>query len=136
MKTLILYLSVTGNTEKLAHQIANQIKDVAFLPIQLKTKIPESEFWKVIKIGFLMWLGKGISYSIPHVEIDAFEQVIVGTPVWMGKTALPVIDVVNKLKISNRIIGIFATCGAEPGNVFVDFQEKTSSAPISNHLAV
>ena len=136
MKTLIIYLSATGNTKRIAHEIADKLDNVDMFPIQLRTKIPESEFWRMLKIGFFMWLGRGMKYSIPKLDVSVYDQIIVGTPVWMDRAAIPVINVLKKLQINDKVIGFFATCGVGPGTVFSDLREKTGIGSITNCLSI
>jgi flavodoxin len=136
LKTLIIYLSATGNTECVAHEIAIQLGNTDLFPIQLKTKIPEREFWRILKIEFFLWLGRGMRYSIPNLDVSKYDQIIVGTPVWMGKAAIPVINVMKKLQVNNKVKGLFATCGMNPGNVFYDLSKKTNIGSISNCLSI
>ena len=120
----------------MAIEIANQLGDADLLPIELKTTIPESEFWRVVKIGIFNWLGRGMRYFVPKVDVNAYDQIIVGTPVWMGVAALPVLNVVKKLQVNKRVKGLFATCGIDAGIVFSDLCEKTGILPTSNCLTI
>lgn len=136
VKTLILFLSVTGNTQYIAKELVKEVPNADLCSIKMKTTIPKSEFWLGLKFGFFMWLGRGIRYEMPHVNIDAYDQIIVGAPVWMGRTALPIISALTKLNYQHKIKGMFATCGQDPGMIFSDLCEKLKIPTLQHTLAL
>lgn len=136
MKTLIIYLSETGNTKRLASTIAGQLEDVDLLPIELKTKIPKRHFWMILKFGILMRMKNGFRYDLASVDINAYDQFVIGTPVWMGRAAPPVVNVINNLGISEKVNGVFITCGSAPGYVFEDISQRTQITDLKNRLAL
>lgn len=129
-------MSVTGNTERVAQEIASQLENADLYPIQLKTRIPKNEFWRMLKIGFFMWLGRGIRYSIPDIDTNNYDQIIAGTPVWMGRAASPIVNVLKKLNVNKKVTGLFATYGVDQGNVFSDLILKSKLPPISNCISI
>lgn len=132
MKILIIYLSVSGNTKKLAQVISNKMEGADLLPIELKTSIPKSKFWLIFKFGFLMSFRKAFRYKIKNIDVSAYDHVLIGSPVWMGLAAPPVLTVVERLGLSDKVRGVFVTCGAEEGTVFDDVEARLS---VSNDLA-
>ncbi len=136
MKTLIIYLSATGKTSRLAKEIADRLEDSDLLPIELKTIIPKSEFWLNLKFGFLMSCNWGFRYNVPEVNISQYDQFIIGTPVWMGRAAPPLLSVIDKLGIGDNIAGTFITCGGGPGHVFDDICDRTNKQSFENHLVL
>jgi flavodoxin len=136
MKKLILYLSVTGNTEKIAQEIAGRMEDTELLSIPLKSKIPHNKFWLMLKFGYLMG-GKGrFKYISPPVDMSVYDQIIVGTPIWMGRAAPPLIEVINQYGIAHKVIGAFATCGQESEDVFLDINKRTSIKSLEHTLLI
>jgi len=136
MKTLIIYLSATGKTERLAREIANVLDDADLLPIVLKTTIPISEFWLNLKFGFLMSFDWGFRFHVPDIDVGKYDQVIIGTPVWMGRAAPPLLTVINNYDIGDKVRGAFVTCGGGTGQVFEDLCHKTSILSLENRLGL
>ncbi|MDF1698420.1 MAG: hypothetical protein P1U56_21395 [Saprospiraceae bacterium] len=124
MRTLLLYVSVTGQTHAFAQRIAASLGNVDLVRIKIKTQIPTNEFWKIVKIGFLVWWGGGMKYEVQSIDFDKYDTIILGSPVWMGRGAPPIISMTKKYNLKEKIKGLFVTCGYDPGIVFSDVKKK------------
>jgi flavodoxin len=116
-KSIVLYYSRTGNTEKLAKEIAKEIKaDVEEIK-DLKSRQ-----------GMLGWIvggkdaAKRNKTSIQYKSnLSKYKNIFVGTPVW-ASTMTPAI----RTFLSNpniKEISLFCTYGGSEGNIFSDAEK-------------
>ena len=134
MRTLLLYVSVTGQTHAFAQKIAASIGNADLVRIKLKTQIPKNEFWKILKIGFFVWWGGGMKYEVQQIDFGKYDAIILGCPVWMGKAAPPIVSMTKKYDLKEKIKGLFSTCGNDPGIVFSDLQQKCEIKDLKHEI--
>lgn len=138
MKALVVYFSFEGNTKLVAEKISETIKGDL---VELKT----SKVYPKEGVGKFFWGGKSVLFGEepelinPPIDMDQYDTVIIGTPVWAGSFAPPIKSLISKYHIAGKRIGIFACHGgggatkcfdklkkALPGNEFlgqIDFVE-------------
>lgn len=106
MKSLVLYYSLSGNTEKYAKDIADQLH-ADLLEIKLHKPMPDAK-WKQMLFG-----GKQAVFNEkPGIEdlpetISEYDEIILGTPIWAGKPASPVNTVLTDPKIAEKVVAVF-----------------------------
>jgi flavodoxin len=121
MKILIVYYSKTGNTKKIAKEIAknlnadlDEIKDLQY------------QGWNVL--GKVMFKKETkIKYKKNPLKYDL---VIVGTPVWAWNITPPVRTYLNKNKSKIKKVAFFCTYGGNSGKTF-ESMEKLSKKPLA-----
>lgn len=109
MKTLIVYYSRTGITKRIAEEISQSIEcDVE----EIVDKENRSGIIGYIKSGYETARNKLPEIEDPKHDLSNYELVIIGTPVWAGKMAVPVKAYIeqNINKIPN--LACFCTCGS------------------------
>jgi NAD(P)H dehydrogenase (quinone) len=95
MKVLILYYSRTGNTKKLAEEIASGVVDVEGVQAMVKS-----------------------TADVSKEDFVSADAMIVGSPVYFGSMAAPLKDILDKYvgvrkKMENKVGAAFAT-SADP----------------------
>ena len=107
MNTLIVYYSMSGNTEFAAQQIAGQL-GAQTLRLTPKKAYPDSGFRK------FFWGGKSaVMAETPELEPyafdpDAWDRVILGFPVWAANVAPPIRTFVRDQDLRGKRIAAFA----------------------------
>ena len=103
MKNLVIFYSLEGNTKLIASTIARAINaDV----LELKTKKKYSD--KGFKKYF--WGGKSVIFKEKpellevNKNIEDYENIIIGTPIWVGTYAPPLNTFLknNKIEINKK----------------------------------
>lgn len=107
MKNLVVYYSLEGNTKLIARTIAKSINgDI----LEIK---PQKEF---ATDGFkkYFWCGKSVVLKekpvLMHVtkDINSYDNIFIGTPIWAGTYASPINTLLSKYNIKNKNIALFA----------------------------
>ena len=126
---LVIYLSRTGNTRKVAEKIAN---DLSCDIIEIK---PLKSYKGII--GWLRAGSQGVRRKIPKIEpitIDLKEHdlVIVGTPMWGGNMSSPVRTFLTKHASDiKKIAYFFSSGGGGSPKIFEEFHLVTKLEPVA-----
>jgi len=127
-KILIVYYSDTGNTEKVAKQIANE---TAAVVEAIDTPVFGKGIWNYIKRAWYALRKKVI--PIKDIENDPaqFDLVIVGSPVWAGHVASPIRSYLMKYSKKISKIAFFVTLGGRGAKgAFKDMRQISGLTPI------
>lgn len=123
MKNLVIFYSLEGNTKLIAKTIAEEISgDV--LELVSKKKYHKSGFKK------FFWGGKSIIFNEkPEImpidkKIEDYDNIFIGTPIWVGTYAPPIKTLLENYNISNKNIGLFACHGGGGASKFYNNIKK------------
>ena len=84
MKRLVVYYSLSGNTEEAAKKIAERL-GADILKLQTKKPMPKS-FAAQIFVGGGQVMFNHIPELMPYEkDIDAYDEIILGSPIWNSK---------------------------------------------------
>jgi flavodoxin len=122
MKTLVAYYSRTGNTEKVARELAQA------LGADTETIIDKKN-----RKGPIGWLsaGKDASQKVPaqieepKKDPSAYDLVVIGTPVWAWTVSAPVLAYLNRFSGKFPEVAFFLTYD---GNMEKTFDDMTAAA--------
>lgn len=110
MKTAIIYYSLEGNMDYIAKRIAH---DTA---ADLYRLVPKKEY-PTGKVSKYVWGGKSATFgekpelTNEKIDLDKYDTLIIGSPVWAGKAAPPLNTFFADYSISGKSIVLLATCG-------------------------
>jgi len=128
MKTLIIYYSRTGNTKKIASEIA----------ISLSADIEEIIEPKK-RSGIIGWLKSGYDATLRKItpinsiknNLSDYDLVIIGTPVWSFNMASPIRSFLTKHYKQFKRVAFFTTMGGSGDKrTFLEMQNLCRQTPI------
>jgi len=131
MKTLVIYYSLEGNTKLIAETIAKET-NADILEIKSKKEYPKGRFKKYL------WGGKSVMFNEkPEImeidlDIDSYDRIFIGTPIWAGTYAPPFNTFVENYKIENKKIALFACHGGGGGEKF--YTKFKSKLPNNDYI--
>jgi len=127
MKVGLFYYSKTGNTKKLASMIEEKIKankvNIDMMEIQ---PIKHPGFFKG---GYNAFREKQLPITNTDLDVQQYDMLIIGTPVWAGKPTPFIQTFLNKANNMNgKKIAFFYTSGGPPekARLMKDILEKWS----------
>ena len=138
MKTLIVYYSYEGNCACIAEKIKAALPDADTLRLTTAEDTARGFFTKYFWGGKQVLSGKKPALQPYSVDVNAYEFIIMGTPVWAWSYAPAMRSFLEKTKIEGKKIAFFCCHGggkgktleklekALPGNTFLghmDFRE-------------
>ena len=107
MKAIIVYYSLTSNTEFVAKELSNKL-DCDILPLEVLNPYPDKGFKK------FYWGGKSaVMKESPELKKytfnkDDYDVIILGTPVWAGTFTPPLRTFVKENDLSDKNVAIYA----------------------------
>lgn len=123
MKSLVIFYSLEGNTRLIANTIAKTI-NADILELKTKKKYSDKGFKKYF------WGGKSVIFKErPELEsidkdINSYDNIFIGTPIWVGTYAPPFNTLFEEYKIKNKNIALFACHGGGGANKFFESIKK------------
>jgi len=134
MKTLVVYFSRDGHTKKIAEQIAEKLNaDIEAIKESTNRK------------GIIGWLKSGAESArgkVPEIntlsnDVESYDLVVVGTPVWAGTVASPVRGFLSQYRESIKEAAFFCTMGSSEGRTFDEMKELSGKEPkaVSSYTA-
>ena len=110
MKTAVIYYSLEGNTDFIAKKIAAKTKG------DLIKLVPEKAY-PTGKVSKFFWGGKSVVFGEKPklknapIDIEGYDRIFIGTPIWAGKFAPPIKTFLDTYKISGKDVVLFACHG-------------------------
>ena len=135
MKALIVFYSRTGNTRKVAHAIAESLRDSGGAEVTLEEIVDKKK-----RSGLIGWLRAGRDATLKRpteieetkADVSAFDLVIVGTPVWAW-TATPAVGTFLK-RFAEAVdrAAFFCTYGTSgAGSTFNKMKDILGKEPVA-----
>lgn len=129
MKNLVVFYSLEGNTKLIADIIAKKI-NADILELKPKKKYHNSGFKKYF------WGGRSVLFKEKpellsyDINIDHYENIFIGTPIWVGTYAPPYNTFLNQESICDKNIYLFACHGGGGADKF--YKSIKESIPKNN----
>ena len=119
MNKIFIYYSETGNGDT----IADYLKDKGYDVEKIEAKpLPKSFFFKMMVGGFKALIGyKDKIKDLKH-DLNSYDEVIVGSPIWNGRLSSPVRGLLSKYELNN--INFILYSGSGEGKVAIDYINK------------
>jgi len=117
MKTAVIYYSLEGSCALVAKIIKDALNADIF---EIKTidKKKRTGFAKFFWGGFQVIARKKPELEPLSIDINAYDLIILGTPVWAGSPTPPMFSFLSKTEITGKKIALFCCCGGGKGSVF------------------
>jgi len=132
-KTLIVYYSLTGNTDFLAKTLQKKTDADLF---RIETLLPypteRSELMKTIKKE-QETKKFPVLKSLPQ-NLDTYDQIFIGGPVWFSTVPPPVLSLLKQIDFKGKKVAPFCTCGSKAGKFFSHFKKQVKNAKLVEGL--
>jgi flavodoxin len=123
MKAAVIYYSLDGNCAMIAEQAASQLKADIFRVSLADTK-KRRGFAKMFWGGRMVVMHKKPEIRSLSVNIAAYDLIVIGTPVWAGSPAPPLVSFLEKTPITGKKIALFCCHAGGKGGVFDKLKAK------------
>jgi flavodoxin len=150
MKTAVIYYSLDGNTAKIAEIIKAAVNADSY---EIKTTDTKKRkgLIKILWGAAQVMTGKKPALLPLPVDINAYDLIILGTPVWAGSPAPALAAFIGSTKISGKKLALFCCHRGGMGNVFgklkkylfgnsfsgeIDFREALKENPADLHQKI
>ena len=127
MKTAVIYYSYDGNCGLIAELLKTALKADVF-EIKTVDRKRREGFFKILWGGAQVVFKKKPALQPLPAEIDSYDLLVLGTPVWAGSPAPAMVSFLceknnsGEKKISGKKIALFCCHGGGMGEVFNKFK--------------
>ncbi len=134
---LIVYFSLTNNTRKTANIIKDMTgadifeiqPDFDYSAVGSREEMEELGK-KQVEEGFLPELKNSVD------NIDSYDTIIIGTPIWWASAAPPVMSFLSKYDLKDKKVIPFCTCGSSGGDYFTQIENAVSDSELLTGLEI
>ncbi len=135
MKTIIVYYSMSGNTDAAAREIAARY-GAALLRLEPETAYPDKGFRKFFWGGKSAVMAETPALRPYDFDADAWEQVILGFPVWAGNVTPPLRTFLrdNGAALAGKRVAAFACLSGAGGDKALAKLEALLGRPLAAKL--
>jgi flavodoxin len=129
MKTLIIYYSRSGRTQRLAEDVQSRLGCGIE---RIQTTKDFSGLMGYFRIARESKKEHPFEIQTFRIDPDQYDLVVVGTPIWGGNVAIPVRDILARYKGHLRAVAFLATHGSsDPGPAFKAMEEACGRPPVA-----
>ena len=135
MRTLVLYYSYSGNTERIARQISRELDcDLA----ALQTVIPYSDDFDTVVNQSQGEIKAGYEPALKPLDYDPadYDVVVLGFPVWWYTFAPPVKTLLSGVNWTGKRVYAFAANAGWLGHSLSDVEKACPGADVRPGLSV
>lgn len=107
-KSIVVYYSASGNTKI----VAEKIQRAAGADIQeIKPITPYVESYNELLKEAKGEIQKGVKRPIHPIDLSSYDVIYIGSPVWWGTVAPPLMTLIDENNLTGKIIAPFITHG-------------------------
>ena len=119
-KTIIIYFSLTGNTERLAHLVGDFLKEKGKAVDYFKLPGDQTgSFFKNCRDAFTKKIIK--IKELP--DLSGYDLVFLGSPIWAWNVVPAVRALLEQVSLAGKEVFIFATHGGGPRKAMKEFAD-------------
>jgi flavodoxin len=124
MKTAVIYYSYDGNCALVAGLMKTALNSSSppgnadVFEIKTVDSKRREGFFKMLWGGMQAVFNKKPAIQPLAIEIDSYDLLVLGTPVWAGSPAPAMVSFLSEKKFSGRKVALFCCHGGGPGKVF------------------
>ncbi len=126
MKALVVYYSRTGRTKRVAEELSRK------LGCDIEAIVPKDSYRYVtgwLKAGRNAMKGSTVELEPVRSDLDSYDVVVVGTPIWGSTMSVPVRSFIAKEGRGMRRAAFFITSGGEKRDAAFKAMEDAYGRP-------
>ena len=121
MKKLFIYYSLSGNGDFVADYLKNKKIDIR--KVETLEPLPKNKFFGILAGGFKAGIGYKDKLKDFDSNIEGYDEIIIGSPVWNGRLCSPINTVLSRLDLNNKKVSFILCSGSGKSdklNVYVN----------------
>lgn len=122
-KKLVIYYSLFENTEYVANLISENT-GADLLKIETVAEIPKKGLAMFLELGRFLLFRKMPEIKEISVNLDEYDTIFIGTPVWAGNMAAPLKTFFSKYKFDGKKVAVFCTAGKTIGHTLENMKKE------------
>ena len=126
MKRLVVYYSLTGNTEEAANRISEEL-NADLLRLETVKDMPKSFAARILVGGGQVMLNRIPELKPIDVDVASYDEIILGSPIWNSKGVPAVNAFLKDEDAAAKVTALFFSSGG--GDVKKGLDAITKSLP-------
>lgn len=110
MKRIIVYYSLSGNTEEAVRSVAEQL-GCEILKIDTVKAMPKSFFARILVGGGQVAMNKIPEIKPIEKDLSTYDEIILGTPIWNNKGVPAINAFLQDENVCKKVTGLIITSG-------------------------
>ena len=110
MKKIFIYYSLTGNGDTVADYLKD--KDIEIRKVEAIDKMPKSFLGRILVGGFLAFIHYEAKLIDFNNNIDEYDEIIIGSPIWNDRLSCPINTVLKSLNLENKKVKFILYSGS------------------------
>lgn len=106
MKRIVVYYSLSGNTQKAAEKLA-ELLGTDIVRLETARSMPKSYPLQIVVGGGQVMMGSKPKLKPLEKDLTEYDEIILGTPVWNSKAVPAVNTLLKDKKIAKKVTGVF-----------------------------
>ena len=94
------YFTLSGNGDMVASVLAES--GIECRKVELSKPFPKSKFLAIMKGGFAASIKRKESVQDYNKDVSAFDEVVIGSPIWNGRFSTPINTVLSDLDLTGK----------------------------------
>ena len=123
MKRIIVYYSLSGNTEEAVKSIAEKL-DCEVLKIDTVKAMPKSFVARILVGGGQVAMNKIPEIKPIDIDFSLYDEIFIGTPIWNSKGVPAINAFLGNDSICQKVTGLIITSGGGDIDKCVEALEK------------
>ncbi len=100
MKKIFIYYSLNGSGDAVAKHLEE--KGIKTIKVKPQKELPKSVFGQIMTGGFLASINYKAKLVDFDVDIDSYDEIIIGSPIWNSRLSTPINTVLEKLNFMDK----------------------------------
>lgn len=102
MNKIFIYYSLTGNGDYVANILEGEGIEIRRITVDPKEDLPKRTFFRIMAGGFLAFLEKTPKLINFDSNIEEYDEIIIGSPIWNDRLACPINTALSGLNLENK----------------------------------
>ncbi|MCQ2452201.1 MAG: NAD(P)H-dependent oxidoreductase [Oscillospiraceae bacterium] len=110
MKRVIIYYSLSGNTKQAAELLSREL-GADLCALELVKPMPDAMWKRILTGGGQVCMGVKPSLKPLTTDLAAYDEILLGFPIWAGKAASPVSTLLARYPVADKVAALFTLSG-------------------------
>lgn len=100
MKRIFIYYSLSGNGDIVASYL--KTKKIDIRKVNTSEELPKNNILRILSGGFLAFKNYRAKLINFDKNIEEYDEIIIGSPIWNGRLSCPINTVLDQLDLKNK----------------------------------
>lgn len=112
MKMVFIYYSLSGNGDFVAEYLSKKNIDIRKVEVVKKNELSNKMFFRIMIGGFKALINYKDELVNFDDNIDLYDEVIIGSPIWNSRLSSPINSVLDKVNLKDKKVTFILYSGS------------------------